>query len=206
MPGVGADEQVLTCSFDVSWVTGTCDASQRVGALYVAGVYDNGSSVIEKWAFNYSPIGGGNGGLAGEPAVSRTVLFLGASIGKVLSLAADPSERFLLLLTTAPCAVYKLNLTGVGSPQKILDSVDSPDLVDAKFVKFRIHKSEGPKYVLRNFLPWRLSQFWSSGVPEKTLLLSDPEDDGSFVVDVYSEAQWIAAGYDQASNWDVVCE
>jgi len=81
--------------------------------MYVAGTYDTGISTIEKWVFVY--------GLSSVPAVQKSVLYQGQSIGYVASMTEAPSGQFLFVVTDSPTKVYRVSTTGLTPPAMVYD-------------------------------------------------------------------------------------
>lgn len=86
--------------------------NDEIERIYVAGLYPDGDSCIEKWTFSqkvqgttYVPIS-----QRPLPIVKRSELFRGSSHGTIASLEPDPEERFVLFLTQTNPTVYRLAL------------------------------------------------------------------------------------------------
>lgn len=194
-------QQVLSASFVPTAVEPRA-ANGQLTHLYLAGMHDNGTAVIERWTFVYgsTPPGAPYVPLAQRPlpAVQRTTLLLSTAHGTIRSLGVDPESRFLLFLTYESPAVWKLAL-----PSKnvtlLYDATTMPALAHKGAIRFRTHVTEGRQVHLTNRQPYQRPD---PALPHPIVVLRDPDNDGTFDSSwVPTDAEWDAGGYNLADSW-----
>ncbi|HND55504.1 MAG TPA: hypothetical protein PLV92_23985, partial [Pirellulaceae bacterium] len=199
--------QELSTSYYVVDVRWRCDGTDEIRELFVAGVLEDGNSVIERWKFTYSLAFGPNGqpvplSLRRPPRVNRTQLYSGSSLGRVLTVEPDPDGRFVLFLTRNPAALYRIDLPG-GTPALVIDSSTVPAIANAGIVHVCQHISEGRQYHLSSGHRWE----YDASLPSDVIFLRDGNNDAVFDPPVVvTQAQWTQAGYDVGSAWVSLCQ
>ncbi len=200
-------EQVQTIELDrfpidASW---RCDGQGEIREIFVAELESDGTSVIERLQFLYAARPGAFVPIDQRPLprVQRTPIFRGDQLGRIRSLRVDPRGRYLLFLTRENPTLYRLDLTDPPSaPAVLLTTEDQPYLSRVGWVNFRQHRTEGRHVHLIPGTPWEVHR----GADSDTLILRDPENDGTFeTADLVSEEAWSQLGYDSADPWIRLC-
>jgi hypothetical protein len=195
--------QTLSHSFTATDVRTSCNTtSNEIQDVFIAGTYSTGQSTLEKWHFTYPAQSVAYTPLAQRPlpTVRRTVVFLGTSLGHIASLAVDREGRFVILLTLESHAIYKIGVTLNSVPQLLFDSTTVPDLASALSVICTHHITEGRQY---HIVP---EYMHGSPVDGTTLIMRDPENDGTFVAPVsYTEVQMENLGYNLVESFVPYC-
>ncbi|MEQ8767576.1 MAG: hypothetical protein RL885_26965 [Planctomycetota bacterium] len=207
-----SQEQSLSTSYAITIARARIEAATaEISDLYVAGVHDNGTVVIERWRFSYPALGqpGGGGGyvpLANRPmpVVTRSVLYMASpGIGPIRALEVDPQNRFLLLISHGDSTLFRLDVPSPHQLTPILNVGQQPQLADVRSILYRKHPTEGPKYVLSELIYWKHAQSLDRVANSKTLLLSDPNDDGTFdSTELLTRSEWSNRGYHLSESWE----
>lgn len=178
--------QELSTSYypvDVRW---RCSGSDEIDELYVAGLYPNGDSCVERWRFKY---GLSLGGAKRLPRLGRTELFRGSDLGMIRCVEPDPDGRFLLLLTYETPALYRLDLAD-GTVSLELQQSQVPVLSEMKHIYFHQHLFQGRMATLGK-------NRRSDGVvvaPRNYIVLIDSDNDGVFAPPaVFTLEEWESA-------------
>lgn len=221
-PGTWYESEVVEAvSFQTTAVASTAGGS----VLFVAGIRDDGVSLVERWA--YSPRSGGygiqvtsgtpqsigtpmppysaqevlNGTAFSKPNpqhahARRSVVFRGTSVGHIRSLAADPEGRFLLVLSYPTGTIYQISLLGNSPPTAVFTPSGVPHLAEARTIEILHDVANGRSCLL--------TELKGCVYPpnHRRTLLRDPNNDGIFDVAVtLTGAEWVAAGLDEDSAW-----
>ena len=190
----------LSTSFEITGI-GATDGGQ---VLYVAGVRDGGSDVLERWTFPtvdgvwfaepgpYLPIPMTSSIRGGQfvPPTSRSrnplnpqrqLIWRGHDFGGIRDVAADPEGRYAYVLTDSDGELLRLDLSHPGSsPVVALTPAMCPPLADMHSLELRNHDTEGRKFVLSRIRAGRTQ----SGSHPVWLVLDDGDNDG--IIDGHS--------------------
>ena len=186
-------KQVLSTSFDVACTVAELDDDNEIAALYVAGTYATGLTTVEKWTFLY--------GLNHLPNVNKIILYQGNDVGPITSMALGASDQYLFFVTHNPAKVCRLSTAGLSTITVVADSAAVPALADPGPWRLtrRVHRTEGPKYVLVDVLVTNHRKVQRN---EWVLTVNDANDDGTpESVSTFTVAEWNAATMDGASKW-----
>lgn len=199
---------------DVRW---RCDGASEINELFVAGVYDAGDAVVEKWTFTYpdpavgskpvdSRMGRAYAPLADRPLPTMTPerLYRGTAIGRIRTLEPDPEGRFVLLLTRENPTLYRIGFLGgaVRPPTPELSQATMPYLASCGVVSVSQHATEGRHYNVYPGNRWHADLSTSPS----TIILRDPDNDGVFgPPEFVSSQQWTRYGYDAYTAWARLC-
>ncbi len=215
-------EVVESATFAITAVTSRSGGN----AVYVAGVTQNGTDVIELWNFPTRSGGFGirqtsgpvlslgtpmppytaeqylQGGSFAVPSSThnsarRTPFYSGTSMGHIRDMAVDPEGRFLVILAYPTGSIYRLDLSSTTSVPTLLYAASTiPHLANAKTVAVLHHASQGRKYILTEQVGCVIP------LNQQYTLLADSNNDGVFESwSTITAAQWDAAGYGTDSNW-----
>lgn len=193
--------QELSASFFVIDSRSKCDIN-----MYVAGVYDDGDNVVEKWHFIHPPkldSGGNYVSIASRPLpeVRRSVIYRGSSIGgHIRSIEIEADERFLLILTHENHCLYKLPLP-TGAATLLHSPATLPALNTMRSIFYAEHSLEGRRYVLH----WHPRHEVASTLTKVpfAVFLNDADKDGAFesIATIQDAAAWNVAEYWNLANW-----
>jgi len=191
-------ESVETVSFKVT------DVDARLGGddVFVAGIADDGRTLLERWAYPVrkngygialtsgpvAPIGTVTAEYAAaqelngdeyEPATAsylrfaqRSVIYRGTGLGYIRSVLADPEGRFVLFLTYPGQSLYRLRLEPNATPELLYSVTTLPHLADVESMQLWRHESLGRIYVLNE------PRDYETG--HSTTYLQDADNDGLF--------------------------
>jgi hypothetical protein len=199
-------DQELSTSFFITDVCARVNPqTDEVSAIFVAGVSEAGVAVLERWRFNYPAPGGSYVPLSQRslPTVSRSVLFSGTSLGHIQSVAADPSGRFVLVLTWESHTIHQISTpigAPPGAPQAVVLSSSVTQLTAMGTLYCRHHITLGRQYHVVRGMRWQAV----SNAPGEVVgvVLPDANDDAvletPFVVDT---AAWELNGFNDADSW-----
>lgn len=199
---------------DVRW---RCDGATEIGELYVAGVYENGDAVVEKWTFTYPPSTVGSPRPDSQvgvryvpldqrplPTMTPVELYRGTAIGRIRTLEPDPEGRFLLLLSREKPTLYRIRFLGsaVSPPTVELSQATMPYLASCGVVDVSQHESEGRQYHVYPGHRWHPDL----STARSTIVLRDRDNDGIFdPPELVSSQQWTRYGYDSYTAWTPLC-
>lgn len=189
---------------DVRW---RCEGADEIKNLYVAGVYESGDSVIERWVFTYPSAvdSAGNYVPLDErpfPMIAKRRIYQGDALGRVRSLGPDPLGRFVLFLTYDDPKLYRIDAVP-GNPVSVaLDTATEPYLANVGVITIARHATEGPHVRLGVGTRWEVDL----KQPRKVIVLRDGDDDGVFdPPELLTMEQWAERGYGNATAWVPVC-
>ena len=193
--------------------------ARTANELYIAGSAPNGMDVIERWtitpvegeffadrAIAQTPIGtpaataptvvSASGGTFFPPASrapqrqpSKSMIFTGADLGGIRSLAVDPDGRFVLVLAgSGPRRLYRIENEAGSSPVVLFDSSTDAFMAFADYIKVQEHATLGRAYFLDSL---------SGNAPGVFVtLLFDHDNDGIFDAwNSYTPESYAAAGF-----------
>ncbi len=194
-------EQSLSASFTPTAIEPRVSGGQLTH-LYLAGMHDNGTAVIERWAFVYGTTTPGAPYVPLSqrplPTVQRSVLLLSTAYGTIRGLGVDPENRFLLFLTYGAPALWKVALPSK-SVTMLHDATTLPALAHKGSIRFRTHVTEGRQVHLTNRQPYQRPD---TSLPDPIVVLRDPDNKGVFDSHwVPTNAEWIDGGYNLAEAW-----
>jgi len=199
--------QELSTSFYVTDVRWRCDGEDEINELFVAGVNEDGSSVVERWKFYYTaPVFDENGRYITIdnrrlPSVRRKQVYRGSSLGRIRTLQPDPDGRFVLFVTRETPTLYRIDLPS-GVPSVALDQSVDPFLSNVGVVGIRKHASEGIQYHLYAGTRWH----YDSSVPGEVIVLRDGDNDGVLdAPELVTPVMWEKYGYNAGSSWVKFC-
>jgi hypothetical protein len=82
-----------------------------------------------------------------QPYAQKTVIYAGSDLGTIAAIAADPEQRFLLLLAYESGTLYSLNLGVSGAlPALELTALQLPHLALSRRISVSEHETEGRFY------------------------------------------------------------
>jgi len=172
--GYDTETNDLQASFSIKSI-----ASSELNKLYVAGVADNGDSVVESWRIRKK-----TAVLGGSPILTAlgTEIYRGQGLGVIAAIGVDPDSRFLMLLHGSPAQVSKMSLSSGHSATSV--AAGFPFLDEASFMSRMQHATEGRL--------WFVQSLTNSDI----LILSDLTNDGNFETSAILTAdEWKAAYY-----------
>lgn len=203
-----ASKNSYTTSFRITAV-----ASREGGdVVYVAGMEDDGTDVLEQWTFDIRdgrwihrksgstpPIGTSAGpytattSIKGDEYVDpperhgapeRRKLWESETFGHIRWMVADPEGRYLLLQSNASSDVYRADLSAVTlSPTLVVTATQQPALSLVRRARIGVHSPTGHRIVV-------LSQKPIQHNPTTTeyVLLKSPANDGVFAAETLTYA------------------
>ena len=137
-----AGEFEFSASFDIVRVD-----SARQDLFYVLGIASTGDSVIERWKKANIGIPGGQQ----TYSLKRTELYRGTSLSNIRTIAADPDNRYLLVLHgTSTMTLSRMTLPNGQPIVTLYDSTAIPHLGGVSRLFVMQHNSEGRIWTLES--------------------------------------------------------
>jgi len=161
--------------------------------LYVAGEYNNGNSVIERWQIQTAFALGGQV----QISTNKSLIYLGQSLTHLRQLAVPTNESFIVVQSHASGDLLLVDLPSLDITT-LLSAIVQPELVEFDHLEWMKHIVDGDVLVVTK----QQNHVWSFSGPVRYILLWDLNVDGTpNMIESLTEDNWDLRGYDDLDSW-----